>query len=127
MNSDVHDKSPEELEKCVKELQKQLQDDPSNIELLMELSSCFRHLDKYNEAIMIHEQILEKHPNVIDYLFMKGLVLFEATRDEEAIAIFDEILKKDSNHRDAMFNKGLALKRLGKKAEAKECMRKALR
>ena len=127
MNSDVHDKSPEELEKAIMEFKEQLKEDPLNIKILMELSSCYRHADKYDEAIEIHNQILDICPDEIDYLFMKGLVLFEASRDEEALVIFNDILQKKADHRDAMFNKGLVLKRLGKKSEAKEWMRKALK
>jgi tetratricopeptide (TPR) repeat protein len=126
LNSDIHNKSSSEIEERIKKLLIELEKDNNNIDILMELSSCYRHIDNYDEAILIHDQLLAIEPEAINYLFMKGLVLFEATRDEEALIIFEQILEKDSSHRDAMFNKSLVLKRLGKKAEAKEWMKKAL-
>ncbi|MCK5182778.1 MAG: tetratricopeptide repeat protein, partial [Candidatus Heimdallarchaeota archaeon] len=90
-------------------------------------SSCLRHLDKHNEAVEVHDILLSLNPKDIDYLFMKGLVLIEASRFEEALEYFDTILKIDPKHRDALFNKGLALRKLGKEAEAKDTMKKALK
>lgn len=127
LDKDIHKQSPEEIEDRIIELELQLEKDPSNIEILMDISSCLRHLDRHPEAIQIHDRLLELDSTNSDYLFMKGLALFESLQNEEAILCFDKILEQNENHRDALFNKGLALKSLGKTSEAKEFMRKALK
>ncbi len=127
LEKDIHTQSNEEIEDKIIELEVKLEKDPTSIEILLEISSCLRHLDRYSEAIMIHDRILEIDSSNLDYLFMKGLVLFESSKYEEAILCFDEILKHVKNHRDALFNKGLALKSMGKTSEAKQYMKKALR
>ena len=127
MNKDIHEQSNEEIEDNLIELELQLEKDPSNIKILLEISSCLRHLERYPEAIVVHDRILDLEPKNLDFLFMKGLVLFESSQNEEAIACFDKILEQDKNHRDALFNKALVLKNLGEKAESKKYMRMALK
>ena len=127
LSKDIHDKNPEEIKARIKELEELQEDDMKNIEVLMELSSCYRHIDEYGKAIKIHDAIISIDPQNIDYLFMKGIVLVESSRETEAIEIFDTIIEKNPKHRDALFNKGLALKQLGKIKESKEFMKKALK
>lgn len=124
---DIHEKNPAEIEERLKELDGILSEDEKNIPALLEKSSCLRHLDRYDEAIIIHDILLAIKPKDIDYLFMKGLVLIESSQEEEAIKFFDKILKIDPKHRDAIFNKGLALRKLGKESEAKATMKEALK
>ncbi|MGC9780987.1 MAG: hypothetical protein HZR80_17215 [Candidatus Heimdallarchaeota archaeon] len=125
MSKDIHEKNPEEIKSRIKELDKLLQDDPKNIETLMELSSCYRHIDYYDETLKIHNLLISLDPQNVDYHFMKGIVLVESSREDEVIEIFDAIIDKNPQHRDALFNKGLALKRLGKNDESKAVMKKA--
>ncbi|MHA1586856.1 MAG: hypothetical protein ACTSUW_05895, partial [Candidatus Heimdallarchaeota archaeon] len=79
MTEDIHDKKPEEIEERLKELDEILSKDEKNVSSLLEKSSCLRHLDKHDEAVEVHDILLALNPKDIDYLFMKGLVLIEAS------------------------------------------------
>ena len=103
-----------------------LEKDSENVKLLLEKSSCLRHLDRYDEAIIVHDKLISLEPENMDFIFMKGILLIECERCEESVEYFDRVLKKDPNNRDALFNKGLALKAIGNEIDARECMRKAI-
>ena len=75
MNNHHHD--PEEAEKELVELNGKLEQNPNDIQLLMAKSSCLRHLEKIDEALEIHDSLIENNPKNPDFIFMKGLLLIE--------------------------------------------------
>ncbi len=125
-NSDHHNK-PEVLEQQLTEINQALEKDTVNTKLLLEKSSCLRYLNRYEEALLVHDLLISMNKDNLDYLFMKGLVLIECSKEEQAIQCFNEILEKDPTHRDSLFNLGLALKRLGRDKEAREFVKKAMK
>lgn len=124
MNTHDHH-NPEEYKKKLVELEEKLNHNPNDTQLLLEKSSCLRHLERVDEALEIHEKLISMDSKNIDFIFMKGLLLIEFERNEEAIPYFDQVLAIKPDHRDATFNKGLALRRIGKTKEAKDLMKKA--
>jgi len=126
MNEHEHHHNPEEYEKQLVEVDEKLKLKPDDVQLLLEKSSCFRHLERIDEALEIHDKLISMDSKNLDFKFMKGLLLIEFDRNEEAIPYFDEVLVINPDNRDAIFNKGLALRRLGKTKEARELMRKAI-
>jgi len=122
-NHDHHD--PEELEKELVELKEKLQQKPNDIQLLLDMSSCLRHLERVDEVLELHDTLISIDSENIDFIFMKGILLIEFERYEEAIPYFDQVLAIKPEHRDATFNKGLALREMGKRKEASELMRKS--
>ena len=124
MNAHDHH-NPEEFENELAELEVKLKQNPNDVQLLLDKSSCLRHLERVDEALEIHDTLISMDSKNIDFIFMKGLLLIEFERNEEAIPYFDQVLAVKPDHRDATFNKGLALRRMGKTKEAKELMKKA--
>ena len=125
--SDIHAKNPEEIKKELKRLQELLKKEPTRTDVLLEMSSCFRHLDNYEEALKVHEQLIKLHPENIEYKLMQGIVMFECGKFTEALPVFDELLTLDPDNRDALFNKALILKKLDRQQEANEYMKRALK
>ena len=124
---DIHEKNPEEIKKELQRLQELLEKEPTRADVLLEISSCLRHLNNYEEALKVHEQLITLYPENFEYKFMKGIVMFECGKYTEALPVFDELLALDPTNRDVLFNKALVLKSLNRQQEAKELMKLALR
>ncbi|MHA1124663.1 MAG: tetratricopeptide repeat protein [Candidatus Heimdallarchaeota archaeon] len=124
MNSHDHH-NPEKYEKQLVELEEKLKQNSNDVQLLLDKSSCLRHLEREDEALEIHDTLISLEPKNLDFIFMKGLLLIEFERYEESLVYFDQVLAVKPEHRDATFNKGLALNRLGRRKEASVYMKKS--
>jgi tetratricopeptide (TPR) repeat protein len=59
----------------------------------------------YQNAIDTYDKILEKSPNNIDALNLKGIILGKSGKYDEAIVCFNKILVLDSDYVPAQENK----------------------
>ena len=126
MSESWHEHDPVILNKMLDEINIKLETTPEDLPLLMEKASVLRHLNKLEEALLIHQLLLIKEPKNLDFIFMMGLLCIESEKYENAIKYFRDLLKKKPKHRDAHFNIGLAYRGLGKKKLADKHLKKAL-
>jgi len=84
------------------------------------------HNEKYEEAISIFDEIIEKDPSYIYAYSNKGLVLENLERYDEALESFDKVLEIDPNYVIALYNKGLLLNDLERYREAIPYLDRAL-
>ena len=84
------------------------------------------HNEKYEEAISMFDEIIEKDPSYIYAYSNKGLVLENLERYDEALESFDKVLEIDPNYVIALYNKGLLLNDLERYREAIPYLDRAL-
>ena len=74
--------------------------------------------EKYEEAISIFDEIIDKDPTYIYAYNNKGLALDYLERDDEALGYYDMALKINPNHVTTLYNKGSLLNNLERYKEA---------
>lgn len=126
LSESQYEHDPAILNKMLNEINIKLETKPEDLGLLMEKASVLRHLNKLDEAMIIHQLLIAREPKNLDFIFMMGLMCIESERYDEAIENFKALLKKKPKHRDAHFNIGLAYRQLGKKKLADKHLKKAL-
>ncbi len=77
-------------------------------------------LERYEEALALFDEILEKFPIGVQWEFDKALTLSKLGRNEEALDLYSKVLKRDPEHLGALVNKGLILQKAGDLGEAEK-------
>ena len=98
---------------------------PENIDRL-QYEKHLTHIGDMKQAISSFDAILESHPDNIDALNGKGLVLFKMESYEEALSNFDKVLEIESDNIDALNGKGLVLFKMESYEEALSNFEQAL-
>ncbi len=75
-------------------------------------------IQRYQNAALDYEKVLERCPDDTDALMKKGRALIELTRFEEAISAFKQVIQYHPDHADAWISKGSALFESGNFQEA---------
>lgn len=73
----------------------------------------FLRLGRYEEALELFDEILEKYPLGVQWEFDKALTLSKLGRDQEAADLYSKILDRDPKDLRALLNKGLLCKKSG--------------
>ena len=87
----------------------------NQLEELAEEGNSLFDKNKYDEAIIFYNEILEINPSDTDVLFKKGLSLFNLHKYHLSINYFNQILDIEDEHANALAGKGYALIKIGKK------------
>jgi serine/threonine protein kinase len=77
-------------------------------------------LGRFEEALALFDEILEKFPIGTQWEFDKALTLSKLNRNDEALALYSKILKRDPSDLRALINKGLLCQDLGNLDEAQK-------
>ena len=64
-------------------------------------------MERYEEALALFNEILEKFPIGLQWEFDKALTLSKLGRNDEAFALYTKILERNPSDLDALINKGL--------------------
>ena len=83
-----------------------------NIREWESISAALIDKDRYDEAIIFLDRILEQEPNNLKALSNKSGILIELERYDESVEIADIVLKNEPNRISALTNKAIALKML---------------
>jgi len=75
-------------------------------------------LERFEEALALFDEILEKFPAGLQWEFDKALTLSKLDRNDEALALYTKILRRDPSDLGALINKGLLCQDLGDLDEA---------
>ena len=114
------------IEKAELNYKKILKFDPKNILVNNNLASIFNLKKKYEEALVILNNVLIDQPDFDDALNNKGIALVGLNRFEEALKQYDIVLNIKPNFLKAINNKANCLKLMGIYEEALKYYKKAL-
>lgn len=80
--------------------------------------------NKYDDAIKVADQLLEKYPENIIVRYQKGRVFMWAKKYDKALEMFEECYKMDPTIYKALLYEGMVYIRMRKIAEAKDALTK---
>lgn len=101
LNEVEPDSPPELYEKYLNELNKILEQDNSHIKALELKYFMLFCLERYDESVVVCDQILRIKPDDIETLDFKASNLFQLARYKECIEICQRILEIDPENKDA--------------------------
>jgi tetratricopeptide (TPR) repeat protein len=79
---------------------------------------------KYSDAITAFNSAIELEPKYV-YFFQRGRVYMNLKNCDAAIKDFDRVISLNPDVKDAYFHRGRCLRRMGKKKEGSNEIRKA--
>ncbi len=80
--------------------------EPENKKLYYDLFNWYHGLKKYDEAIFILEELLQKYPDDQDVIFQIGYIYITSAQFDKAFAIFENILLHNSTAANAYYQIG---------------------
>lgn len=81
---------------------------------------------KYQEAITIFDELIQKKPKLLENYYWKSFCLLQTSHNEEAIKMLDSAIKKNANYWRFYYARGKAYANLGKFQEALQDYQKAI-
>jgi tetratricopeptide (TPR) repeat protein len=97
-----------------------------DIEYLYKAAAEAANAGEDARALEYLERVLNRNSHHAMAWCIKGNCLDNLDRCEEALGSYDRSLHIDPSNSDTWFNKGLTLKKLGRTAEAQQCIRNAV-
>jgi len=94
--------------------------------LYKDIGLAYFGMGKLEKAFDFSVKSLDKNPDYIEALFLKGKALRELGKFDEAMITFDKILKLDSKHRDTLYQKGKIFHNIGKYRESLDLFNQVL-
>jgi hydroxyacylglutathione hydrolase len=88
---------------------KELAENPENLQALEVKAFCLHDLGRQQEAVEIFDQILAQKADHLYVLMGKGCALMGLARYEDSLKYFEAALKIKPDLKEALINKGLAL------------------
>lgn len=120
-NPDLSSKSDGEYaSNLIDFLSSELENNPTNYELLFSRGNGYLDLGKYQEAIIDYSQIIQLGIGTEKFSVYnnRGICYRGIGQFDLAVTDFDEAIRINSSYRDAYNNKGMVLADLGKYKEA---------
>ncbi len=99
--------SKAELETQLRTVKSQLENNPDNVELNIEMGNLLFDLQRFSEAIPYYEKSLKLHPNNPDVMVDLGVSYFYLENYQKARDLFEKALKVQPNHVNALYNLGI--------------------
>lgn len=99
-------------------IEKQLEKDPKNADLLIKASNLLRNTKKFDDAVTYIDKALEAIPNHAEALNMKGQLLVDLGAASEAIHYFTRSIHANPKLEAAWLNKAIVLEHEGAVSEA---------
>jgi len=102
-------------------MMEKLQENPDDVELLLQLSERFMTLESWDKAEVFLTRAMIAQPGNLDALYKLGIVNFELQRPKDAAGYFEQIIALDPSHGHAQLNLGILYKHyLDKPEQARE-------
>ena len=95
-----------------------LQENPSNVEKLIEEGENLLDNANYRKALYVYNRALNEEPNNVDALNGKGIAFLMLKKYRKALKTFEKIKKIDPNYCRGLYNKGLIFYELKKYEDA---------
>ncbi len=90
----------------ISELESLLENNPKNLDILLELGVAYYHSGMCEKALPIYDEILKFKPNYPEVLFGKATCFVELGMPEESISILNNIDSKFANDNSILIAKG---------------------
>jgi tetratricopeptide (TPR) repeat protein len=87
---------------------------------------CLGILERYDEALVTFNKVIELEPNEVIAWFNQGVTLRHLERYDEALASFNKAIELEPNEAIAWFNRGVTLRHLERYDEALASFNKAI-
>lgn len=100
--------------------------DNSHLEARNNLASTFMHYDRFENALMHYDVLLQGSPDNIEYLYNSGVAQMALGHLNEAKEHFNHLLSLDSKHFATLNNLAAIYIRLNDKEQAKYLLQKAV-
>jgi cytochrome c-type biogenesis protein CcmH/NrfG len=94
-------------DKKAEPLLKQLQSDPQNTDLLVQLARIYRSTHQFKEAADYYRRFLQITPKNVEIRNELASILYYSGDPDAALQQFQQSLKNDSKNPDALFNLGV--------------------
>jgi len=104
-----HDSLIVALEAEAAGLKSGLEEDPDNIEMIIQLANHYYDLDKFDDAIEYYEKALVLQPDNPLALADCGVMYYKAGNSDKALIYLDRAIDLQPDLAQAYFNKGLIL------------------
>lgn len=97
---------------AIEETEKQLKQDPNNVQLNVQMGNLLFDSQKYEDAIPYYKKALEHEPHDPDVLVDLGVCYFNLEDYDKAKGLFQEALDVNPDHVNALYNLGVVAVRL---------------
>jgi tetratricopeptide (TPR) repeat protein len=97
--------------------------DPNSSMALSHKSSVLIQMGDYNSALTVAQAALKIDDKNVDALFNKGYILAASGDYERAIEYYNKVTDLDFKNANAWRQKSYCYRRIGRKGEAKECLK----
>ena len=114
------------LEKALDFSTKALNQNQTYIEAQFLKAKTLRELEKYDEALVVFDEILSKEPKHRDALYQKGKILHVLGKYRESLDLFDKVLEFRPRDNEVLAAKGKSHDELEEFKEASESINKSL-
>ncbi len=96
----------------IEETANQLEQDPNNVQLNIQMGNLLFDSQKFEEAIPYYNNALKVEPNNPDVIVDLGVCYFNLEDYNKAKDLFEQALDKNPNHVNALYNLGVVAVRL---------------
>jgi len=115
------------MEDAISCFEKSLAINSSNAEgLNLKAIALSQGLQKYSEAIVLFDQILQMNPSYFDAWIGKGMALANEDNLYSSLECFEKAIQINPQDPTAWNNKGVVLREMGRNQDALTCFNKAL-
>ncbi len=98
-----------ELQEQIATLEKETQQNPSNVTAWVELGNAYFDTDQYEKSIQAYRKALELKPDNADVWTDMGVMQRKAGRPQDAVKAFDQAIAVNPKHEVSRLNKGIVL------------------
>lgn len=112
----------DQYEEAIKLIDKALESDTENLDLIYYKGHFLQELKRYEEALEQYQRALAIHPNDLDFYFYTANCLRLMKKPEEALAEYDKAVALDPNETFYLYHKSNYLRELGRHEDAVAAM-----
>lgn len=98
-----------ELQEQIAALEKETQQNASNVAAWIELGNAYFDSDQYEKSIQAYRKALDLKPDNADVWTDMGVMQRKAGRPQEAVQAFDQAIAVNPKHEVSRLNKGIVL------------------
>jgi cytochrome c-type biogenesis protein CcmH/NrfG len=98
-----------ELQEQIAALEKETQQNPSNVTAWVELGNAYFDTDRYEKSILAYRKALDLKPDNADVWTDMGVMQRKAGRSQDAVKAFDQAIAVNPKHEVSRLNKGIVL------------------
>jgi len=98
-----------ELQDQIAALERETQQNPSNVAAWVELGNAYFDTDQFEKSIQAYRKALELKPDNADVWTDMGVMQRKAGRPQEAVKAFDQAMTVNPKHEVSRLNKGIVL------------------